>query len=159
MVFFHLCVRLSSAILSHIPERFKMPAMRAHRSTTPERKPYVLIPPHDASPSGKSDASRRSTMSSSAKSITTDRYKPPTSNEDEDELDDGSGSGTDVEPAIKPKASKKAAAGASPGRGRAWTPAERLLLFDIAVTTGASSKSFDAVIPGRTAKQCYDTWK
>jgi len=44
-------------------------------------------------------------------------------------------------------------------KARPWTDAERLILFELAVKRGASKKSFEGKIEGRTGKQCYLTWQ
>ena len=48
----------------------------------------------------------------------------------------------------------------SPSRTKlpAWTDAERLVLFKIAITRGASAKNFEGVLEGRTAHLCYCQW-
>jgi hypothetical protein len=44
-------------------------------------------------------------------------------------------------------------------KARPWTDAERLILFELAVKHGASIKTFEGKIAGRTGKQCYNTWQ
>ena len=39
-----------------------------------------------------------------------------------------------------------------------WTDAERLVLFKIAITKGASAKNFEGVLEGRSAHLCYCQW-
>jgi hypothetical protein len=34
-----------------------------------------------------------------------------------------------------------------------------LILFELAVKNGASIKTFEGKIAGRTGKQCYNTWQ
>jgi len=44
-------------------------------------------------------------------------------------------------------------------KGRPWTDAEKLILFELAVKHGASMKTFEGKIEGRTGKQCFSTWQ
>lgn len=41
---------------------------------------------------------------------------------------------------------------------RPWTDQERLTLFRIAITKGASIKNFEDVLEGRTGHLCYCQW-
>lgn len=60
-------------------------------------------------------------------------------------------------PKGKPKG--KNTSSTSTGRSSMWTQAEKLALFDAAMTKGTSQKSFEGQIEGRTAQQCYMTWQ
>ena len=52
---------------------------------------------------------------------------------------------------------KKTSAVRSPGK--AWSEEEKLQLFDLVITHGASRKAFEGQIEGRTGNQCYMAWK
>lgn len=74
-------------------------------------------------------------------------------------------------PASTPSDVKPYASGSSPPsptpspgkragtKGRPWTVAEKLRLFEIAVKHGASVKHFEGQFEGRTGHQCYLTWQ
>lgn len=44
-------------------------------------------------------------------------------------------------------------------RGNKWTAADLEALFTAALGSGPSMKMFEGKVPGRTAKQCHDTWR
>jgi hypothetical protein len=44
------------------------------------------------------------------------------------------------------------------GAGRPWTSEDLIILFDVVVKHGASTKSFEGAIEGRTRRQCVMTW-
>lgn len=74
-------------------------------------------------------------------------------------------SATDVKPYIRssppttPTTKTSATKIRTPTKGQPWTAEDKVAIFNVAIKQGATSKNFEAVLPGRTGKQCYDTWK
>jgi outer membrane biosynthesis protein TonB len=63
-------------------------------------------------------------------------------------------------PSEKPPKKTKTKSSTPPDpKPRPWTTADKIVLFNIVSSTGASIKNFEGAIEGRSGLACYNRWK